>query len=932
MTNNLYPISTYRLQFNNHFTFKQACDLIEYFSALGISHLYASPILKARQGSQHGYDVVDPNILNPELGNENDFKQLLEKLHKHNLGLILDIVPNHMAIGVENPWWMDVLENGLQSAYASYFDINWNPDKTNFHNKVYLPILEKPFGYTLEEGLISVIYQEGKFLIKYHDSLLPTALISYLDILLPLYNEILKLFLNQAKALNLSKILEKINIYSSFDIEERAVLKKDIHQDLHNYFTEFCDIHCILFEQLKVLNGIISNPVSFDKLENFLNLQNYRLCYWKVANDEINYRRFFDIGEYASIRVEDNQVFLATHNKIFELLKQGVSGLRIDHIDGLRDPKKYLDILRGNDEALYIIAEKILTGNEKIRSEWPIQGTVGYDFLNQLNSLYVFQSNKQKFVDIYEKFTGLKEAIKDLKFECKMLLLNTSLASELNLLNIKLNRISSQIRYSRDFTSENLKKALAEIISFFPVYRSYIRAVDSEKIEIHEEDKKYIITAVERAIRNSTLIDPSIYNFIQNVLLLQFREESQKNLQSQCYDFIMHFQQITGPVMAKGLEDTAFYRFYPLSSLNEVGGELGIFGISLENFHKKNIDRFSDRPYSMLSTTTHDTKRSEDVRARINVLSEIPLQWEQAINEWGQINLKYKCITANNVIPDANEEYLFYQTLVGTWPLEGITKENQKNYIERLQKFLEKAIKEAKIHSSWIDANEPYHIVVKDFIERVLNFEENLDFFTSFKNFFIKIQNYGMLNSLSQLILKMSSPGIVDVYQGNELWDFSLVDPDNRRAVDYATRKLQIENRQDFNTIKLNPHDGRIKLYITKQLLELRRKFPQIFTEGAYIPLTIEGPFQDSVIAFARHVSNKTLIILVTRFFTSFMEDFQSYKNKNLWEDNFFMIPSELSHTNYRDIFTGKNYVFSTLKLSLKEPFENFPLAVLESI
>ncbi len=931
MGKSLIPGSTYRLQFSHLFTFRDATRLTRYFASLGISHLYVSPLLKSKKGSTHGYDVVDHHQLNPELGTEGDFTQFIEQLKEYQLGLILDIVPNHMAIGMENPWWMDLLENGHRSKFASFFDINWTPVNTAFKDKVFIPILEKPFGNTLEEGRFIILYREGKFILQYEDFLLPTSLESWQTLLLPLYDVVLKLFSDHEKTKELFSIIGQLQNYSQLKSGEREGYKPDIEQALSVYFRKYDDVYPILMQQLEILNGVKGNTISFDRLEKFLGEQHYRLCYWKVANDEINYRRFFDICEYASIRVEDSQVFAASHQKVFELLND-LSGLRIDHIDGLRDPLGYLEKLKNATKIPYLIVEKILTGNEKVQDQWPVQGTVGYDFLNQVNGVFVFQANKQKFLDIYKRFTGIAESTKDIKYESKALLLSTSLASELNFLNIQLNHIASQIRCSRDFTSDNLKKALAAIIAYFPVYRSYIRAMSDATPEIHEEDRKYIHASIERAKRHHSLVDPSIYDFILSILLLQYTEGMSPTLRSECNDFVMHFQQVTGPVMAKGLEDTACYRYYPLSSLNEVGGDLNAFGISIDNFHKKNIERFSDHPHSMLTTTTHDTKRSEDVRARINVLSEIPERWEKAITQWSALNQQYKTLIDDCAVPDANEEYLIYQTLAGTWPLHDFTEESLETYTPRIQEFLEKAIKEAKVHSSWIDTNEPYHLAVKQFIGKILTVHSSNTFIEHFKGFMPVIEVSGMLNSLSQLILKLTSPGVPDIYQGNEIWDFSLVDPDNRRGVDYALRQRYMAMNFTIQECMEHPADGRVKLFITKHTLGLRKLNPEVFAEGAYIELMTEGVWKDHVIAFARYLPGKTVIVLTCRFFTFLLDDFQNYTLKSdRWGDMFLTVPVLLTQKKYKDIYTQKIFTFTEEKIPLEGFFNTIPFAVLES-
>lgn len=928
------PTSTYRLQFNHLFTFKDAQELVPYLSALGIDHVYASPIFHARKGSLHGYDIVDHSQLNQELGSLEDFLSLARTLQEHHMGLILDIVPNHMAIGMENPWWMDVLENGPSSIFASYFDIDWHPTRIAFNNKITLPILEQLFGIALEQRLIQLCFEQGCFNVKYGQNLLPVATESLLSLLEPLLNEISKLFSEEENCLiELNYIVSNLREFSSLKSNERQLAKKKLNEWIAIFFEKNPNVLTIFLSQLEVFNGIKGNPHSFDLLEQFLDKQYYRLCYWRVANEEVNYRRFFDIFEYASIRIEKAEVFHAVHKKVFELIKMGcVNGLRIDHIDGLLDPQQYLENLHKYSPTPipYIIVEKILTGNEQLSFEWPVQGSVGYDFLNQLNGLFVVQENGKKFLAIYQNFTKKFDKSGELKYECKKMLLNTSLASELNQLNRKLNYLAENQRDFQDFTSESLKKALIEIIAFFPVYRTYIQPKNSH---INIKDRKIIQVAVEKAKRKNRGLDPSIFDFIRGMLLLHNNESIDKKLQKKLDVFVTSFQQFTGPVMAKGLEDTAFFRFFPLSSLNEVGGDPSSFGISLNNFFKKNILRKEKWPWAMLSSTTHDTKRSEDVRVRINVLSEIPEEWERILGEWSVINTSYKTKINGQVVPDRNEEYLIYQTLIGTWPLGALSAEGIEKYVVRMGEFFEKAIKEGKIHSSWIDANEPYHQAVRSFLKRILEFKKENVFLNSLVSFVDRIREAAMLNSLSQVIIKCTSPGVADIYQGNELWNFSLVDPDNRRMIDYSIQKeLQARMTEKGNVIQSyidNPESGEIKLYVTQKTLQLRKQSPQLFLEGDYFSLQVEGQLAEHVIAFSLFFKNQILIVLTSRFQMSLKHSFAADDNKNQWKNTFLIIPEEFSRKKYVDLYTGKELFMQDEKISLEVLFDPLPFSLL---
>lgn len=915
MNNFPIPVATYRIQLNKDFTFKHASDQISYLKKLGISHVYTSPLLKTRKQSTHGYDVTDHSLFNPEIGTTEDFLNLSDKLSANNLSLIVDIVPNHIFIGdLANSWWLDVLKNGPKSIYAEYFDIDWHPGKATFDNKVYLPILSQRFGLELENQMFEVIYQDGQFFVQYRQKTLPTNPESWICILMSLLKEVQKIYNEK----NPSRIELESIITSTIDSNRLNKLFKSNPTMLE-----------LLNKQLLTLKGIKGYDASFDELEKFLNIQHYRLCFWKVANDEINYRRFFDIFEYASIRMEKKEVFDAVHQLIFDYVQQGrIQGLRIDHIDGLWDPSTYLKNLFEKTNT-FIIVEKILTGNENLPNTWSVQGTVGYDFLNLVNSLYIFVSHKSQFIEIYRNYTETRENLSKIIYESKNIILDFSLASELNLLTRRLSRIAEKHRISQDFTIESLKSALTNILIYFPVYRSYIHA---PKNEIHEEDRKYINAAVSRAKKRTLNIEESVYDFIKSLLLLESPWNS-GSLKAESADFVMHFQQITGPVMAKGMEDTAFYRYYPLCSLNEVGGDIGSFGISIKNFHSKNLERYEFWPNSLNSSSTHDTKRSEDMRARLNVLSEIPQSWDQLIHQWNEENQSLKEIVDDEMIPDKNEEYLIYQTLLGAWPLDEMDDDNFCKFKIRIYSYIEKAVKEAKINQSWLNPNEKYIEGLTKFIDKVLN---NTNFLKTFIPFTTKLQNFGMLNSLSQLLIKLTSPGIPDIYQGNEIWDFSLTDPDNRHPIDFQVREKfinELSHSKNFLKEYLErPRDGKIKLFMTQQTLMFRNREMNLFSKGVYMPLNILGPSEEYCIAFARIYENKFAIILASRFFTFFMNGFNQYKNIDHWKETFLGIPLEFVKLNFKDIYTQKLFHFESQKIPLEDLFSTMPFVLLESI
>ena len=637
-----------------------------------------------------------------------------------------------------------------------------------------------------------------------------------------------------------------------------------------------------------------------------------------------------------------------------------IDGIRIDHIDGLWDPEQYLIDLNthcleasgeGSDKAgnkkaaaepIYVIAEKILIGNERLRPEWLLHGTVGYDFLNQLNGLYVYQPFKKAMHEIYSNFTDIKISTLELIYTCKKLIMLVSMSSELFVLARKLEGISEQHRSSRDFTSESLRLALRDVIACFPVYRSYIRA-GIEKI--HEEDRQNILTAIQRAKRLNPVISGSIFDFIQSVLMLEHPAGLEKDQIRERLNFVLRFQQLTSPVMAKGVEDTAFYRYYPLSSLKEVGSDPYSYGYNLEWFHKKNLEKSELWPLSMASTTTHDTKRSEDVRARINILSEIPAEWSKALLSWSQMNKPHKISDNDEYIPDANEEYLLYQTLIGSWPLLPMDSAEQDNYVKRIQAYMEKALKEAKIHTSWINPIKEYDQAVQQFIKKILDPELSKPFLTEFKDFVGRVSSLGMLNSLSQALIKFTSPGIPDIYQGNEIWDFSLVDPDNRKPVDYTGRKEMLNSlkqKVDNNPLGVlenclsSPEDGRIKMLITMHSLKLRHKMPDLFAKGGYLPINVQGEKQNHVIAYGRILNDKGIVVISGRFFSFLMRDLQNALEQEIWGNTHIVLPPEMAKLKFRNVYTGAVVVPKKINedkvISLEQTMKPLPIVLLESI
>src|SRR3984957_10496139 len=800
------PTSTYRLQFNGHFGFKDATEIIPYLQKLGISDIYSSPFFRSRPDSDHGYDVSNHNELNPPIGTRKDLDAMVAALNERGMGQIADFVPNHMGItDPQNEWWMDVLENGASSRFAQFFDIDWDPLKEALRNKVLLPVLGDQYGRVLERGEFHLRFEEGAFFLTYFDWVFPLNPRTY-HFLLRIALEKLSQYSDEDMYLDLESILTALEYLpprthtDEEKIRERAREKEVIKRRIFRLCRECPQVEEAIELAIRHLEGHVGEPHSFDRLDQLLDAQAYRLSYWKVAAEEINYRRFFDVNELAAIRVENPVVFDTIHKFVFELLEtRSVTGLRIDHVDGLRDPKQYLAALQRRyselvdgdsaENGLYLIVEKIFAEDEKLRSDWPVYGTTGYDFTADITQLLVDANHGEKFSRIYRDFIERHVHFESLIYEKKKLVMDVSLASDIESLGHMLSDVSERDRLHRDFTLDSLRTVVRESIACFPVYRTYISAESG----VSEADRQVILRAVRAAKRRNAAIDTSIFDFLRDILLLEkFDDYSDGKARQLRLEFVLKFQQCTGPMMAKGLEDTAFYIFNRLAALNEVGGSPQQFGLSLERFHEKNRARLADQPGTLLASTTHDTKRSEDTRARMAVLSELPDEWQKWIHEWRSLNSSWKSNIDGDSAPSANEEYLVYQTLLGTWPFS--TEEVNEVYVGRIQRYMLKAIKEAKVNSSWIQPNEDWEAAVKKFIAGILGSDHG--FRTKFEPAATRIAWHGMLNSIAQTILKFTLPGVPDIYQGNELWDFSLVDPDNRRPVDFTLRAQLLEEVQ----------------------------------------------------------------------------------------------------------------------------------------
>ncbi|MFL5383377.1 MAG: malto-oligosyltrehalose synthase [Longimicrobiaceae bacterium] len=936
------PRSTYRLQLNRGFTFRDAAEIVPYLRELGIGDLYASPYLQARPGSMHGYDITDHGALNLEIGTEDDHARMAALLREHGMGHLLDIVPNHMGIGGHtNPWWWEVLEGGPDSPRAGYFDVDWHPHKPELEGKVLLPVLGDQYGEVLERGELKLVYHDGRFRIEYFENRFPAAPASTAAVLreaLARLDGVLDIdHPDRMELESIATALARLPARRRTDppsVEERRREKVVTQRRLAGLYELSPAIALAIDQAVAAFNGTPGDARSFDQLAALLDEQPYRLTFWRVAAEEINYRRFFDVNELAGVRVEVPQVFQDTHRLILRLVREGkVTGLRIDHPDGLFHPRDYLRDLQRETvglaarERFYVVVEKILTGDERLPEEWPVAGTVGYAFLNRVNGLFVDRRNEGAIDEAYRRFTGLRARFRDLVYEKKLLILRFALVSELTVLTTRLSHLSERNRRYRDFTWGALRDALREVIACFPVYRTYVDAFNGV---VSDVDRRHVDHAVRLARRRNPTMSGSLFDFVRDVLLLQWPEGLDEEARREHAGFVMKFQQLTGPVMAKGVEDTAFYVFNRLVSLNEVGGEPDRFGVSVDEFHAFNAERAARWPGALSAGSTHDTKRSEDVRARINLLSEIPGPWAEAFNRWAEMNRAHRRDEDGDPVPDANDEYLLYQTLVGSWPLGEMDGAAREAYAARIQQYMDKATREAKVHTSWINPNEAYDEGLREFIAAILADEAFVSDFAAFQR---PLARLGMVNSLAQTLVRIASPGVPDVYQGQEVWDFSLVDPDNRRPVDYALRRRMLtelrermhgDRRALCRELVESWEDGRPKLYLTHVALCARQDHADAFKAGEYLPVAATGARAEHVVAFARRGGGSTLLAVTPRLVATLTRerDF-AIPDGSVWGDT--ALAGEVVAGRWRNLFTGEEHD----SLRLAEVLADFPVALL---
>ncbi|MCU0565606.1 MAG: malto-oligosyltrehalose synthase [Oculatellaceae cyanobacterium Prado106] len=926
------PLASYRLQFNASFDFQAARAIVPYLNELGISDIYASPIMTARQGSSHGYDVVNPEEINPELGGQEQFEALIQELQQHHIGWIQDIVPNHMAFDRQNHILMDVLENGPDSQYRNFFDINWNHPYEDIKGRVLAPFLGKFYGDCLESGELQLEYTISGLSINYYDLRFPLRIESYSQVILHdierLRDKMGRESPDFVKLLGLLYALKYIP--SGENIRERYDQIAFIKRMLWELWNNNSEIKQFIEENITLFNGEVGKPESFNLLESLLAEQFFRLSYWKVGNEELNYRRFFTVNDLISLRIEDPDVFERTHQFVLDLVKEGkISGLRIDHIDGLYDPFEYLTRLREHAPDVYLVVEKILEAHEELPLNWPIQGTSGYDFLAKVNEVFCQQSTESEFSALYQSFAGQRLSCEALIDENKRLIIGKHLAGDIDNLADLLKQISVRYRYASDFTLYGLKRALIEILALFPVYRTYISGTGS-----HKSDQEYMKQVLAKAKENT----PNFLNelfFIEKFLLMEFDDRLTDEDKEQWLHFLMRLQQFTGPLMAKGVEDTVMYIYNRLISMNEVGSHPCHFGLSIDDFHSFNQDRSAQWPHAMNATATHDTKRGEDMRARINVLSEIPQEWEQHLQHWRQLNAPQKNCVEGRDVPDPNDEYFLYQTLLGAFPFD---HSEYPQFVERIKEYLIKAIREAKVHTAWLRPDSGYENAFIEFAERLLKDSEDNLFLQDFRVFQQKIQHYGVYNSLSQTLLKFTTPGVPDIYQGTELWDLSLVDPDNRRPVDFNQRMeflKKLKTRSLKSRLSLiadlldNPADGRVKLFLTQKLLQARRTYTDLFQRGSYQKLNVVGSLKTHVVAYARELGETQIIAVAPRFLTALIKEGEHPLGEQVWHETRLLQPPTAS-TVWQDLITGQT-IQGEDTLWLKEILSHFPVALLVS-
>jgi (1->4)-alpha-D-glucan 1-alpha-D-glucosylmutase len=936
MSTSRAPASTYRLQLHAGFGFAGAAGVTDYLDALGVDAVYTSPYLQARAGSSHGYDVVEHSRVSRELGGEPAFVAWTDELRARGLGHVLDVVPNHMGIGGgDNAWWTDLLESGPASRYDGHFDVAWDPPGPGMRGKLLLPVLGRQFGEALEAGELRVVRAGGALQVAYHERRLPLALSSVAMVLRPALARC-ELSADDPALAELHSVLTALgHLPGELDTapdgrDARAREVEVIKRRLAGLCETSPPVAAAIDEQLAALGGTVGEPRSFDALEAVLQAQVYRLCYWRVATEEINYRRFFDVNDLAAIKMEDPAVFAAAHARVFEWISEGrISGLRVDHTDGLLDPAAYFAAVRaatgGETNAPWLVIEKILGAGELLPEQWPVDGTTGYDFLTIVNGLWIAPEAGPRLTDFYRRFTGLPRGWAATARAARLTVLRSSLASEIHMLADKLGRIAAADRRSRDFTRVSLTRAIAATIADFPVYRTYVHPEDGASAE----DVAHVDRAIRRAGQRRGDVDASVFEFLRDVLLLRRLPEDPER-RAEVVDFALRFAQLTGPVIAKGVEDTAFYRYNRMVGLNEVGGEPGRFGTTVAEFHAHNERQRRRFPRTMTTTATHDTKRGEDLRARLAVLTEIPDPWRRSVSAWARLARLRRTTIDGRLAPSRNDTYLFYQTVVGAFPLAAAGEALPDEFIARIADYMAKATKEAKLRTSWLQPDEAYDAAVQRFTREMLAHPQ---FVAQARALAAEIASHGAVNSLAQLCIKIASPGVPDFYQGCELWDFSLVDPDNRRPVDFAIRQTMLAGLRGQDApspaaLLASFLDGRIKLLISHRGLRHRREHRDLYLDGSYEPIQTGR----HLIAFRRGLHGPSgrkgpgaqeLVCVVPRLTWTLTGGRRPWPLADVWGEQSL----ELGAGPRIDLFTGARHEGASLRVA--DVLRDLPVALL---
>lgn len=962
----LVPRATYRLQLNADMDFDAAAEVVPYLAALGVSHAYCSPVLQARPGSTHGYDITDHGMLNTELGGAEGFARFAATLQAHGMSQLLDMVPNHMGVmGADNLWWLDVLENGPASRYADYFDIDWAPLKDELRSNVLVPVLGDHYGNVLDAGelVLALDAASGTLSISYHEHRFPLDPRTY-PLVLARGVERLDARLGAEHA----AVLEFRSLLTAFDklppraaVHEQAVSERARDRTLHQarlaaLLAGEAGLRAHVEHCVAAFNGREPGDAAGARLHELLEAQAYRLAYWRVAADDINYRRFFDINDLAALRMEREEVFEATHRLVFDLIARGqVSGLRIDHPDGLFDPGAYFqrvqaragELAAARDAApgappcdaaplaLYLVAEKILARGESLPGDWAVHGTTGYEFSAVAGGLFVDPRGARPLTRLWSRFSGGAPELEEIDHRCKHLVMDRALSAELHVLSRELSRIADADLHTRDFTEPTLRKALAEVIACFPVYRTYVSGHGASA-----EDEAWVQRAVGLARRRARSVESSVFDFVHRALLARIDGARDARARAQVLRFAMRVQQLTAPVTAKGVEDTALYRHHRLASLNEVGDDPARCGVPVADFHAELAARARHWPHSLLGTSTHDSKRSADTRMRLHALSEMPRQWGLRVRRWAELNARHRRPGEPDA-PDVPTEYALYQALLGIWPLAGDPAQVAPALCDRLRQYAVKAAREAKQRTDWASPDEAYEQALQRFVGALLDVDGNAAFIEDFVDFHRGVARIGMFNSLALTLITLTAPGVPDIYQGNELWRFDLVDPDNRREVDFARRRELLADLDArlaargaaalARELLAGAHDGGIKLYVIWRALELRRAHEDFFRRAQYLPLRVRGERARHVVAFARRDGDQLAISVLPRLVHGLLAGRHAAPLGAVWDDTRVCLPSPAGAL--RDVFTGTVHAAGDGQgeLAVAAILDSFPVALLVS-